>query len=247
MGVLAHYLEEEGLATTQISLIREHTEIIKPPRALWVPFDLGRPLGAPNDPDFQMKVLRKALELLEAPHGPVLMEFTEDAPVTEAQEGPLACPVSFAKTEESAGAVEQMISTFKQEVGQMRNWYDLAAQKRGRTTMGISGLTPEKIADFLAAFVQGDRETNPQAGVPLATALRMAVEDLKAYYLEAMTAQPGQSTNSSTLANWFWSQTMAAKTINAIREICLEMSGDEFQILGKFLLVPRNQLHHFTK
>ena len=32
MGGLAHYIEDEGVPTTQISLIREHTEKIKPPR-----------------------------------------------------------------------------------------------------------------------------------------------------------------------------------------------------------------------
>ena len=48
--MLAHFFEEEGLPTTQISLIRLHTEITKPPRALWVSFELGRPLGVPGDP-----------------------------------------------------------------------------------------------------------------------------------------------------------------------------------------------------
>ena len=58
MGGLGHYLEREGLATAQISLIRVHTEKIRPPRALWVPFELGRPLGTPDEPDFQTRVLR---------------------------------------------------------------------------------------------------------------------------------------------------------------------------------------------
>ncbi|MCH7711818.1 MAG: hypothetical protein IH903_09315, partial [Proteobacteria bacterium] len=54
------------MPTTQISLIREHTEKIVPPRALWVPFELGRPFGAPDDSGFQKRVLLGALELLEA-------------------------------------------------------------------------------------------------------------------------------------------------------------------------------------
>ena len=61
VGGLAHYFEDEGLSTTQISLIRVHTERIQPPRALWVPFDLGRPIGAPDNPDFQTRVVRAAL------------------------------------------------------------------------------------------------------------------------------------------------------------------------------------------
>ena len=33
--MVARRLEEAGLVTTSISLIREHTEMLKPPRALW--------------------------------------------------------------------------------------------------------------------------------------------------------------------------------------------------------------------
>ena len=81
MGGLAHYLEEEGISTTHISLIREHTERIKPPRALWVPFELGRPLGVPGDAAWQTRVLRAVLELLEASSAPVLVDFPDEAPV----------------------------------------------------------------------------------------------------------------------------------------------------------------------
>ncbi|MBT5161958.1 MAG: hypothetical protein HOL89_19300, partial [Alphaproteobacteria bacterium] len=49
MSALGHFLEEEGIATTIISLIRVHSEKVRPPRSLFVPFELGRPLGAPND------------------------------------------------------------------------------------------------------------------------------------------------------------------------------------------------------
>ena len=64
MGALGHFLEREGLATTGISLVREHTEKVRPPRALWVTFELGRPLGRPDDPPFQQRVVRAALDLL---------------------------------------------------------------------------------------------------------------------------------------------------------------------------------------
>jgi hypothetical protein len=79
VGGLAHYLEDEGIPTTQISLIREHTELIRPPRALWVPFDLGLPLGAPDDPELQIRVLRAVLGLFERESGPVLEDWHEKA------------------------------------------------------------------------------------------------------------------------------------------------------------------------
>ena len=127
MGGLAHYLEDEGLATTQISLIREHTAIIKPPRALWVPFELGRPLGPPNNPAFQKRVLMAALELLVAPEGPVLAEFPEDEPLAVEGTGvPVACPVDFSTPsppeEDDPGAA------FLREMGTLRSWYDLAVE-----------------------------------------------------------------------------------------------------------------------
>ena len=97
VGGLAHYIEEEGVATTQISLIRPHTEAIKPPRALWVPFDLGRPLGVPNDAELQTRVLLSVLRLLEEPSGPVLRDFPEDPPDTAGGDVIWACPVNLAR------------------------------------------------------------------------------------------------------------------------------------------------------
>src|SRR3954468_10602041 len=59
-------------------MVREHTERVKPPRALFVPYPFGRPLGRPDDPALQLRILRAALALTEAPHGPVLVDFEDD-------------------------------------------------------------------------------------------------------------------------------------------------------------------------
>ena len=57
--------------------MREHTEKIKPPRALFVPFRHGYPLGRPHEPELQHAVIEAALRLLEddslAP--PALVDF----------------------------------------------------------------------------------------------------------------------------------------------------------------------------
>ena len=71
MSALGHYLEEEGLATVAISLIRPQTENTKPPRALWVPFELGRPFGPPSAAAFQKRVVLAALRMLEGAEGPI--------------------------------------------------------------------------------------------------------------------------------------------------------------------------------
>ena len=245
MGALAHYLEQEGVATTQISLIRNHTERIKPPRALWVPFDLGRPIGAPGQPAFQTRVVRAALALLERPSGPVLEDFPDDEPEGAPSDMPLACPVSFAAQVAELDAEGKLLRAFQDEVEGLRNWYDIAVEKRGRTTADTTGLTPEAVAEFIAAFARGEEPDNPLVDVSLGMALKMASEDLKAYYNESVTAQPGRTTDSISLANWFWGETAAARVLNEVRKQCLEREGREYQRLGDGMLVPRRQLHRF--
>jgi hypothetical protein len=84
---------------TGISLVRDNTERLRPPRFLWVPFELGRPFGAPDEPEFQTKVLRTALALLERQDGPPILEdFPDDAPGDGATDMTgWTCPISFPK------------------------------------------------------------------------------------------------------------------------------------------------------
>ena len=72
MGALANYIERAGVATASISLIREQSEAVRPPRALWVPFALGRPLGMADDAEFQTEALRAALEMLATATEPTI-------------------------------------------------------------------------------------------------------------------------------------------------------------------------------
>ena len=58
-------LERRGIATVVIQLLREVAEKMHPPRALFVPFKHGFPLGAPNDAAQQLAVIEAALKLLE--------------------------------------------------------------------------------------------------------------------------------------------------------------------------------------
>jgi hypothetical protein len=68
-------IERAGIATVSISLLREVTSVIKPPRALFVPFPMGYPLGAPNDAPLQHQIIAAALGLLERDGVPILEEF----------------------------------------------------------------------------------------------------------------------------------------------------------------------------
>lgn len=220
--------------------MREHTVIIKPPRALWVPFELGRPLGAPNHPPFQTLVLRHALQLLEAPGGPVLADFPHDAPTLPDAPDTLVCPVNFAPPVRDLSQTEALCVALQQEIAQLRTWYDLAVSRRGRTTLGVSGFLPEELGTFIGGFLDSAVPPNPRQDVPLATLFRYAVEDLKAYYWEAVTAQPGQHTASShTLADWFWRETTAARVLFAIQEAAKRSNVPGLQVVTTGFLIPR--------
>jgi hypothetical protein len=75
VGLIQRALEYAGITTVSLSLLREITEKIRPPRALFVPFPLGYPLGRPHDADLQTRIMRAAFALLERNDVPVLEEF----------------------------------------------------------------------------------------------------------------------------------------------------------------------------
>ena len=237
--MLAHFLEEGGLATTQISLIRLHTEKTKPPRALWVPFEFGRPLGVPNDPTFQKRVLLAALALLVAPRGPVLEDFLENAPAAAAEIAALVCPVNFAQDGSDLGENEQLRAALNREMLSLRPWYDVAVEKSGRTTVGASGIALDELGRFVCSFLGGVEPKDPLADVPLGYTLKLAVEDLKAYYYEGITAQPGQeSVSGNVLSDWFWEETVAGDVLLAVKETCGNSEDRLLRIVGRGLIVP---------
>ena len=239
MGALGHFIEREGIPAAQISLIREQTAAIKPPRALWVPFMLGRPFGAPNAPDFQRKVLRALLVLFDRPSGPVLEDFPEDAPVDAVGETAFACPVSFVQADtDSDDSVKAML----REIAQLAPWYELARKRRGRTTVGVSGLTMEQAANFAASFTGDAPASAYDASLSAGVALKRVCDDLKAYYYEAVAAQPG-NLSPREIDRWFWFETIAGKVFLAIQQACLRSDDKSLQPLGKLSLVPRAIAH----
>lgn len=237
MGALGHFLEREGIPTAQISLIREQTAAIKPPRALWVPFILGRPFGAPDAPDFQRKVLRALLNLFERTAGPVLEDFPEDAPATANRdtETPFACPVSFAKAVVDDG---DLAAAMQREIAQLAPWYDLAKKRRGRTTFGISGLNVADAATHAASYLTATPAAPYTADLSAGMALKRACDDLKVYYYEAVAAQPG-NLKAKDIDHWFWHETAAARVFLAIQQVCLKSADKSLQPLGIISLVPR--------
>jgi len=208
--------------------VREHTEIVRPPRALWVTFELGRPLGIPDDPPFQRGVAKAALDLLARTDGPVLADYPEDVPEVTDFSG-WACPISLAPSE---------VDSLAAEIDRLGTWYDQSMAKQGRTTVGVSGL------DIPAAGALVSRALNND--LPEAQALKEAIDDLRAYYLEAASAFPDPGT-ATTRKKWFWDETQLAKALLALQPRLAASSDPQHKILGNLTLIPATERHRLRQ
>lgn len=76
VGLIQSIIEKEGIPTASVTLLREITERVSPPRALFVDFRLGYPLGKPADSKLQTEIILAALRLLaEAVPPAILRDF----------------------------------------------------------------------------------------------------------------------------------------------------------------------------
>ena len=213
--MVARVLEAHGIATTSISLVREHTEKIKPPRALFVPFPFGHALGRPNDPALQHRVLAAALALLAAPAGPVLVDFPEDAEPGDETPG----PVQASGVVTAAGVPNDPVAETKDVLRAHAQWL---AKSGGRTTFGLSGLPAERfgeVVDFLVRFAasgEGDVSGRP-SDVSLPAFIRWAADDLKSLYYERRLLERPEAPGAE-IARWFWGETAAAQVLRRVRD-----------------------------
>ena len=232
MSAIAYFLEDEGIATTLVALIRLHAEKARPPRALWVPFQLGRPVGAPDDPDFQRSVLRAALALLESKRGSAVLEdFPHDEP------NGLNVPDWVSPSSLKADSVTQ-------EVKALIPWYQQSKVRTGRTTVGVSGSQIQEVVAYLSAVDTDTPIPNPHKNLAPVQMLRFSVDDLKAFYLEALT-EASEAASGWQLANWFWTQTHAGALVRQLHANSFD-HPDPQREMAAWWLVPDAWLERET-
>ena len=216
MSVLCHVFEGAGLTTVAIASVREHAEKVKPPRALFVPFPYGYPLGQPNNPEYQHRVIAAALKLVEQPTGPVLMDFPVDLN-----------RVALHETLVQASAVQSAPVAFDKspadEITALRTFYERwVADLKGRTAVGLSGIPQRRfrgIIRFLEAFgsnISTDMKERP-ADVSVLQFLRYCVDDLKAFCYEARMSQRPEATEAA-VHTWFWGETAIGRLIASVAQ-----------------------------
>lgn len=226
--------------------MREQTAQVSPPRALWVPFPLGRPLGVPSDAAFQLDVMRAAFGLLETATEPTIEDYPIDAP--GGGPDPWACPLSLpTDPDDSAGA------RLRAEVARLRPWATETRRNRGRTSFGLSGASPEQVDAVVEAVIEiaegGDLVSSPSPDVewahPMPLLLRHLADDLRGYYHEAIAAQPGPTPpDHDALNDWIFGSTTFGEVLLLLADhLTAAGDTDPMAMLVRGLLIPEGRYH----
>ena len=218
-----------GLATVQLASIRSYVERMRPPRALYCEFPLGRPLGRPGDPAFQRRVLEAAFVLLERSSGPVLQAFPER--IEDASAQPLACEVPPRYDPALPPAVG--------EASALRPAYERQLARSGRTNVGHT-VGADGILDAVAAILR------LADGVPLEEAAlpggpRELGLDIRAYYEEAAMALAEHVPAARQAESWFYSETETGAALKRAQTVLREAGAPPAD--WRFLL-PSTQSNH---
>ncbi len=213
--MLARVLESHGIVTTSISLVREHTLSVKPPRALFVPFPFGRALGRPDEPALQHRVLHAALALTAEPNVPVLRDLPDGDAL--ADEPPAPTPASAIVVSPLAGR-----DTVEETEAMVRAHEAWRAQHGGRTAFGLSGVALERFADTvrtLDAFARGENVefADRPRDVPLPRFVRWCADDLKALFAESVMAVKPH-VGGDEMVRAFWADTAAGQLLRRVRD-----------------------------
>lgn len=230
-------IESLGIATVVVGLVRPHMESTKPPRGLWVPFPLGRPFGEPESPDFQRDVLLAALSLLGRPAGPVLDDYSEDAPSmldTSDWVPQISMPPFPAQFPSDPG---DWVTGLQRELTAVRPHWMAARRRFGRTTVGNSRLEPEAWAPYAVQFLGSELPESPIAGLSPAVVLRYVADDMKALYSEAVQAV-GPQPSSRQVNDWLWNHTLVGQFLRSVRLAALTSAHAGFHTAGSRFVVP---------
>jgi hypothetical protein len=183
-------------------------------------------------------VLDAILGLFNASSGPVLEDYPEDEPEND-EITVLACPMRYDDAAAEDDGADSLLKSLRGEMAAMRPWYNTALNKRGRTTVGVSGLKIEELPDFIYGFTGDTVQESPRKEYTPAYMMKLAAEDLKSYYIEAVTAQPGQgSVSALRLQDWFWDETEAGKVLLAVKKVCETSPDKMMSMIGAHFIVP---------
>lgn len=208
------------MSTVALSLVREHTVSVKPPRTVFVPFPFGLPFGQPGDAKTQRAILDLAFATLDEPAGPVLVDYRTAGNVEPGS------PLQASEVAVDDAARTLDLAT---EVTLMRRYWEQRLESVGRTAVGLTRVPPARfrgIVRFLEHVLTDAHADTPDrpADMDVPTFIRSAVDDLRVLYIEArMQTHPHES--SVDRQRWLLGSTALGIFLRTLKER-LEASED---------------------
>jgi hypothetical protein len=210
-----------------ISLVRGQIEKSRPPRALHVEFPLGRPLGKPNDPEYQTQVLTAAFALLDEPSGPVLVDYPDV--IEDESADALACTVPPRFDPDLHPAIDEATG--------LLHAYHRTVEPRGTTSVGRA-VQPEDIAQVIEAMIRiADGTPMRDAEIPGGDVLAAAM-DIRMYYEEAAQSLVDHIPGARQVDTWLYQETEVGKVMHAAQRA---LHDAEVPKPLWFFLMPLNQ------
>lgn len=204
-----------------LSLVREHTAKVNPPRAVFVPFPFGLPLGHPGNSAEQQAVLDLAFSTLDAASGPVLLDFPDSGQVDED-----GSPLQASQVRLSEHAADIDLAT---EVTLMRRYWEQHQERTRRTGVGLSRVPPQRfrgVVRFLEAFCNDSSADAAERPPDMDKLLfiRSAIEDFRVMYVEGrLETHPAES--SADRQHWLLGETALGVFLRKLRD-AMDASDD---------------------
>jgi hypothetical protein len=164
----------------------------------------------------------------------VIEDFPEDDP----RERPdPAWRAPFAKPDLDGSSATRLAAVLEDESARVEISYRRAAEEGGRTTVGLSGLSIGEAGRYIASWLRGETPESPSAEMSAPLALRFAVDDLKAAYMEVALSGAAKP-SSKQLGDWLWNDTAAGAAIFALRRMYLITEDERLKAIAGLFLVP---------
>src|ERR1700731_2105035 len=135
------------------------------------------------------------------------------------------------------GSAESLASRLEAEIlllqGAHRRWM----AQHGRSSVGLSGFAIGDCARYVADWLRDKAPPSPRDGFSAPLILRFAVDDLKAYGLEAAGAGAAKP-SSRQLTDWFWNETATGAAIHVLREVLQAHEDERLRLIVSTFVVP---------
>ncbi len=229
--ILGQVFEAQGLSTVVLASNLELARRARAPRALFCDFPLGRPVGPPNEPDLQLKVLRAALDLLNRTEGPVLEIFPDV--IKDEASSPVSCALPPRYDPDIPPPVD--------EASGLLSAWERAYKRNGGTHVGRI-INAEDVPRAIQSFVSVAEGRPWKEVFTSEDAMLQTAADIRVYYEEVATSLAGHVPAAKAAEAWFYQLTETGKLFRQVTAQ-LRASGQEadMSLMALAYIVPESQ------